>query len=191
MSNHLETKDALALLNQLKATVQEFATREEKINADFRTRSAAEEKAFEAARESRVAQNAELLSQAEAGHRESIARCEARFEERKKRISRSHMESRRRAMDAIHEQEGKRKYKVQEGTLNAEKRREACLGAAAAALEEFETRVTQAQHALLQLGTTVRNAFSGYGGITRMLSGERPVSVDAALEHEKMLAQSN
>ncbi|HEY9510276.1 MAG TPA: hypothetical protein VIV82_10480, partial [Verrucomicrobiae bacterium] len=132
MSNHLGTQEAIALLNRLKTAIQDFAAREEKISAEFRSRTAKEDKDFETASATRASQNADELAQAESNFQAELKKVEARYQQRKARISRGHIESRRRALDAINEEEGKRKYKVQEGTFNAEKRRDAELAAAAA-----------------------------------------------------------
>ncbi len=181
----------LALLSRLKEAVQEFAAREEKLNAEFRTRSAAEDKAFEAATETLATQNAEALTVAEAAFNEQLAQCEARYQRRKSRISRGHMESRRRALDAINDQEGKRKYKVQEGTLGAERRRETDLDAVTEALEEFNGRLAQSQDALAQLGGLVRFAFGGYGQITRMLSTPIAVQPETGGDENQLLKQAD
>ncbi|MBC8096992.1 MAG: hypothetical protein H7Y43_14390, partial [Akkermansiaceae bacterium] len=191
MSSQLGTKDTLALLNQIKDLVQDFAAREEKLNLEFRTRTAAEEKAFEAASVEHSTRHAETLAQSETAFTHAIARHEARFQTRKNWISHSHMESRRRALDAIRDQEDKRKYKVQEGTLSAEKRREADLASAAAALEDVNARLVQSEASLAQLGRAVRYAFSGYGQITRMLSQPITVQVEATPDENKLLNQAH
>ena len=180
------------MLNRLKTAIQDFAAREEKISAEFRSRTAKEDKDFETASATRASQNADELAQAESNFQAELKKVEARYQQRKARISRGHIESRRRALDAINEEEGKRKYKVQEGTFNAEKRRDAELAAAAAALEEFNGRLAQSQESLARLGQRVRFAFSGYGSITRMLSRESTIEPQpASTDPEALLNQAN
>ncbi len=111
MSSHLGIHETLALLNRLRETVQEFAAREEKLSAGFRARSAAESKAFEAASSEQMTQAAEALARADAGFQAEKQKCQARYERRKGKISQGHLASRKRALDAIRDQEGRRKYK--------------------------------------------------------------------------------
>jgi len=48
VNRNLGVNEMLALLDALKGAVEDFATREEKLNHDFQTRSTAEFNAFEA-----------------------------------------------------------------------------------------------------------------------------------------------
>ena len=50
MNKNPGVNEMLALLDALKGAVEDFAAREEKLNHDFQTRSAAELNAFESAR---------------------------------------------------------------------------------------------------------------------------------------------
>jgi len=184
------TNETLALIDQLVAAMQEFAAREQRLLAEFRTRTAADQHAFTTAREAELARRSQMLAQAELNSQHAMEGLQQRFEQRKARINRGHMESRRRALDAIHEVEGRRKYKVQEGTLNAEKRRDAELAALAADDAAFNGRLIEAQQWLAQLATSTRFAFSGYGKITRMLSREHPVPSVAAASPDEMLEKA-
>lgn len=177
------TKEIITLLNRLKETVQEFAAREEKLNAGFRSRAAAEEKNFETASTAQAERTAQLIAEAEVGFQQDAERCKVRFENRKLKIGHGHMESRRRALEAIHNQEGKRKYKVQEGTLNSEKRREAQLAQSVADIEDFNARFADSQQALAQLERSARSGFRGYGGI-REIATDQALPADGADENQ-------
>ena len=65
----------LALLDALKGAVEDFAAREEKLNHDFQTRSAAELDAFESAKLEQQSKQAEALAAAEAALEEERNRC--------------------------------------------------------------------------------------------------------------------
>ncbi len=187
MSSLLGTRETVALLVQLRTAAQDFAAREERISAEFRTRTAAEVKSHKAAAEELESKRANLLTTAESDFKEREARLESAYQARRARISRGHMESRRRAMDAIHEQEGRRKYKVQEGTLNAEKRREAQTTEAQTTLAALNSRIAERQQSIAELGVKVRFAFSGFGALTRLLSQERSAQIAPGADAEQTL----
>jgi hypothetical protein len=190
VSNHLGTTDALALLDGLKAAVHEFAAREEKLNAEFRARSNAETKTFDQAAAVQAAETSEIMARATAEFQNEREQSAARFQKRKARINQAHMASRKRALDAIRDEEGKRKYKVQEGTLNAERRRETSLADAAKALEDFNGRLAENQQALDTLERSIVRAFRGNSGFNKMLALERTGAVDASADENQLLQQA-
>ena len=81
MSN-LGVNEMLALLDALKSAFQDFAAREEELNGEFRARSAAETKAFEAATQEQALRLSERFAGAETGLEAEKKNCRARFEKR-------------------------------------------------------------------------------------------------------------
>ncbi len=175
MSSHPGANEMLKLLNALKGAVQEFAMREETVDGSYRAKVAAETKAFSAAANAQAAQISEAIAGAEAGLQADKDRNQARFEQRKRRINQAHFSSRKRALEDIRQQEGRVKYRVQEGTLGAERGREKELAAAATAHQDFHTRLAGSREAFELLEGATRGAFRGYGKFQRWLSPDRRV----------------
>ena len=183
MSSHLGTSETLALLKQLRDAVREFTAREDKLNAEFRARTTAQTRTFEAAAAAQVQHSAETVAKADAAFQEQKRQCQLRFDQRKVRINQAHMSSRKRALDAIRDKEGKRKYKVQEGTLNAERRRDADLKQAATDIEALNARLAQNGEEQNRIEVDVRKAFGGFAGFKQLLSAT--VAPDLTLSHDK------
>ncbi|PYJ03089.1 MAG: hypothetical protein DME25_13485, partial [Verrucomicrobia bacterium] len=163
----------VALLEKLKSAVEDFAAKEEKLNHDFQVQTAAQAKAFEAASKDQALQHDEGLARAEADFASQKEKCRAAFDRRKRRINEAHKTLRRQAMDGVSTQEGRRKHKLQEGAIRAERRRDADLANAAARLEEFRQRLAQSGEALARLEKSARKAFRGFGKFRRLLSLKR------------------
>ena len=66
MNSNLGVTEILALLDRLKSALQDFAAREEKLETEFRARSSAEARAFEAATSEQAEKQAARLAAAEA-----------------------------------------------------------------------------------------------------------------------------
>ena len=190
MSKHCGIKETLALVAQVKDAAQEFVAREQRLTAEMRARIAAENKAFETAATAQATQAAQDLKQAQADFEVNRERRQRQFELRKKRINQAHITSRSRAMDAIREHEGKRKYKVQEGTLGSERQRDADLAAAAARLQEFTAKLADADAGLQSAEQQARAALRGYSSLCRRLQTEAGPGIDPAADEEQLLARS-
>src|SRR5436190_23398946 len=117
----------LALLDALKSSAEEFAAREEKLNRDFQTRSTAELTAFEAARQKEETEWSARIADAEATLESAKTRVQVRFEKRKARLNQAHHIVRKAVMESVSHDEGRRKYKIQESSLEAERRKQAGL----------------------------------------------------------------
>jgi hypothetical protein len=165
--------DILALLDSLRSAVRDFAAREETLASEFRVRTAAETRNFETASAAQTDESATAASNAEAAFAAAGAHAESRFASRKSWLNRAHINARKNVMDDITEKEGQQRYRVQEGTLNAEKRREAELARAAGVLEEFNHRAAETRDALLQLGSSARQSFGGYRKFQKLLAWDR------------------
>jgi hypothetical protein len=164
----------LALLDSLKGAARDFAAREQKLNSDFRAKSTAELQAFEAASLDQTSALAERVDGEEAAFQTQQAQCQSVLDRRKDRINRAHASARKRAMDKISEQEGHGKFKIQQSVLETERRRDADLAAAAAALEAFKHKLSDTRDSFVLLESEAQNAFRGYGNLRRLLSHNRP-----------------
>ena len=98
MSN-LGVNEMLALLDALKGALHDFAAREEKLNGEFRARTSAEAKAFEASTEEQASRLSERIAGAETGLEAEKKNCRSGFERRKARISQAHLTCNRQVME--------------------------------------------------------------------------------------------
>jgi S-DNA-T family DNA segregation ATPase FtsK/SpoIIIE len=173
VSNNYGAKDMVALLETLKNAMRDFAAREEKLNADFRARSAVETRAFDIAKDKQATAAAETLAKAEAEFGAAKERGTAQFEQRKAKLNQAHITVRKRVMDQITQQEADIKYSVQTGSLEAERVRDEKLVAAANALEDFNRRAGESQNRFAELEASAMKAFGGYGKFRKLLAPDR------------------
>jgi S-DNA-T family DNA segregation ATPase FtsK/SpoIIIE len=159
----------LALLDSLKSALRDFATREEKLNSDFRTRSGVETKAYEFACEKQRTDSSEKLAKAASDSESAKENLRKRFEERKARLNQAHIQVRKRVLDEISRQEADIKYSVQSGSLEAERVRDENLIATATAFEDFNRRATETYNRFALLEAAAKKAFAGYGKFQKLL----------------------
>ena len=177
----------LAVLNALKSAVREFALREESLEGDYHAQRAAEGRAHEAATAAHRSGMDEAEAAAAAGLEAERERLRARFEQRKRWINQAHFSSRKRALDRIRQQEGRIKYKVQEGSLRAERTRDEALAAANQEHTEFQARLAGSREDLAPLESAARSAFRGYGGFQKLLSRDAEIAGPDLLPDENDL----
>jgi hypothetical protein len=152
----------VALLETLKNALRDFAAREEKLNSDFRTRSAVETRAYDAAKDKQSTASAETIAISTAEFDALAAQAETHFEQRKVRLNQAHINARKRVLDAITQQEADIKYAVQTGSLEAERVRDEKLVATAAAFEDFNRRMGESQTRFAELEATAHKVLGGY-----------------------------
>jgi hypothetical protein len=182
----------LAVLNALKGAVREFAMREETLEGGYHAQRIAEGRAHEAATAAHTAQIAEAMAAAEAGLQADRERLQTRFEQRKRWINQAHFSSRKRALGQIRQQEGRIKYKVQEGSLRAERTREVELAATAGAHAECHARLARSREELALLENAARAAFRGYGGFQKLLSRDGQITErDRSRDENELLAETD
>ena len=173
MNSNLGVTETLALLDRLKGAVEDFAAREEQLNHDFRVRSAAEAKAFDAASKEQEAEQSDVLARAEAGFAARKSKCQSSFDQRKRRINEAHKRLHKSALEDVSAQEGGRKHRLQESAIEAERRRDADLAGAAAQLEQFNQRLAESSQSLSLLERRAYRAFRGFWKFRRLLSPSR------------------
>ena len=173
MSSHLGLNETLALLDRLRSAVQDFAAREEKLAGEFRTRSAAETKAFDATTQRQESRLAVAIADAETAFETENDKWRSKFEKRKARISQAHLVVTKQVREGVGGREGRRKQKISESSTQAERDREAGLANATATLADFKTKLGESREAFNPLEKEARSAFRGYGKFLRLLSPNR------------------
>jgi S-DNA-T family DNA segregation ATPase FtsK/SpoIIIE len=167
-------KEMRALLDGLKNTVRDCAAREEKLNADFRARSAAGIKLVDEAAVERTERLADSIEKENAAFDDRKNRCQSGYESRKAQITRAHAAIQRKLFDEIGEQHGQRKHKIQANILEAERHRDDALANTVATLENFRQKTAEAAGALDGLEKLARKAFRSCGKFRRLLKKPRP-----------------
>ncbi len=171
-------------LDRLREALRNFAEREERIENEYQVRSNGEAKAYKAAREKQETEAAEALAIAESDLETAKAGAEAHFQKRKASLHKIYQTVREKGVEAVGLQEGKRKHRLQEASLEAERKRTAGLAEAAAFVENLHTDLTETRGEFVGLEIQARKAFRGYGAFRRMLSPTKtwpatPMSSDA------------
>jgi S-DNA-T family DNA segregation ATPase FtsK/SpoIIIE len=176
--------EVLGLLDALKAAVADFAGREEKLNADFRSRSAALLKTYEAQNREQEQKLADQLQEEQVAYESALAKTEARYERRKAEITRIHGIVRVRVMDEIAARDQAAKDKVREGTDEGARRRDEALAKNAAAQQEFQQMLTSIGESVSRSEMSARKMFGGYGSFKKLLEQEQPLTpADLAQDH--------
>ena len=187
MSRKLNVTETFEVVDSFKAVVSDFARREQKLNTDFRERTAAEQercdKAVQEVRDQLCADTgeaAEALQQA----RQAV---ETKHKGRVAWTTRAARTSKKRAMDRIDDKEGKRIHRLQMDTMQMTRNRETGLAAAEKALQDFRANLAAENERLGALEQTARKSFAGYGSFTRLLT--KPAEPDSVLDEHQMLLQ--
>jgi hypothetical protein len=162
----------LALLDRFRSAIQDFAAREEKLYGEFRARTSAETKAFEASTQEQASRLSERIAGAETGFEAEKKNCRSGFERRKARISQAHLTCNRQVMEGT-DREGRQKHGLQTSTMAAERKRDAELANAAATLENFKIKLAESREAFVLLEKTAGSAFRGYGKFRKLLAPHR------------------
>jgi hypothetical protein len=160
----------LALLEKLKGVVRDFRAREDKLDLDYRVRINNEKRALETTTKQHAQQQSERLANAEIEAQNELARWSSRFDRRKVLVNEAHKKLRRKAVDDVTEHEGRRKHKLQQNALEAEKRRDTDLANASTALKEFKAKLAVSQQEFANLEAEVFQTFRGYRKFRKLLS---------------------
>ncbi len=191
MSSNLGVGKTLELLDRLRGTVRDFATRAEKLNAEHNTRIGRERRLRDAAAEKQAKALAAAISDAEAAYASAREAATARHAGRRARIEQACLASKEKKLAAIESQTGTRKYELQRTMLQAERDRDAGLGDAATALEELRANLGAEQASLTPLETAARGAFAGYRKFVRALSKayQNAAAPDPARDANQLLVE--
>ena len=162
----------LALLDRLESAIRTFASREEKLNGEYRSRSSASAKAFEKATEERASQLAERIAGAEAAFEAEKQKLQSIFERRKSRITQAHLICTQQVTEGT-DRAGRRQRQIQKGAMETERLRDTELANAAAELERLQVKLAEAREGFVLLEKSTRSAFRGYGKFRRLLAPDR------------------
>ena len=135
VSNKLATGRILELLDSLKNAVQDFAARTDKLNEDFRTRTAKERLRCEAALDEHNRQLSAAIAETDLAFQAAKHAAERKYEHRKARIGRAYQVSKEQKLKEVDKTIDTRKYELQKRMLQADKDREAGLAKTAATFE--------------------------------------------------------
>ena len=172
MSSHLGVSETLALLDRLESAVRTFAAKEEKLDGEFRARSSAAAKTFEAATGEHTARLDERVAGVEAAFASEQQKLQSKFEQRKGRITQAHLTSTQQVMEGT-DRAGRRQRQIQAASREIERRRNTDLANAAAELEDLRARLAATRENFVQLEKAARRAFRGYGAFRRLLAPNR------------------
>jgi DNA segregation ATPase FtsK/SpoIIIE-like protein len=172
VSSHLGISEMLALLDRLESAIRTFASREEKLNGEYRSRSSATAKAFEKAAEEHASQLAERIAGAEAAFETGQRKLQSKFERRKSRITQAHLTCTQQVTDGT-DRAGRRQRQIQEGSLDTERRRDTELADATTQLEKLQVKLAGIRANFVPLENNARSAFRGYGTFRRLLAPDR------------------
>ena len=190
MSSDLSAGKALGLLNSLKATVEELATRADKLNEEHQSRVAKERLRSEAALEEHRKQLATATSEADATHSAVRSAAQATYEKRKFKIGKAYQASKERGLQKVDDRIGALKYELQKRMLQAERDRETGLATAQSRFEEFRRNLASEQERLAGLEQSAQRAFGGYWTLKRLfLKAYETSEVDAARDEQRLLAE--
>jgi DNA segregation ATPase FtsK/SpoIIIE, S-DNA-T family len=171
VSKQLTVTQARELLERLKATVQEFAAAEEKLNKDFRQKSDATEKRFKEDTETVAAQLVAETGEATRAFGEAKARFQARNEQRTARITRARKSSQKLAAQRVDDEEGGWKHKSQKGLLDTKRWRTDSLALNGTRLAEFNQQLEENRGRFTELEQAADISFRGYRKFRKQLAG--------------------
>ncbi|MBL9167070.1 MAG: ATP-binding protein [Verrucomicrobiales bacterium] len=190
MNNPWAVKQALEWVEQLRTLVAEATSREEWLNNDLSTRTKLARQQCQAAVDVVLRQFASERTAVEAGLQSARQRVLETYERRKARFKEAHKSAKKRALLAIEEEEGRRKYKLQMGTMQATRDRDSGLAAADKALDAYQKEREQDSKRLDHLEERANASFSGYGRWQRWLTGQGTrAEVDEAQDEQQMAEQ--
>src|SRR5437762_7247351 len=161
VNSRLTVTETVELLNQLKATVRDCATAEEKLNRELRANSELAEKRSKEEVTAREKQSAERLKEAEADFQATRERIKARHKYWAAHISKARHSSERLGFRRIDEAEGQRKHPLQKALLDTRKRREESLKANDAWLKDFRAQLAAARENFEALEQAAKKTLRG------------------------------
>jgi hypothetical protein len=178
-------KETLVAVERLRATVRDLAQREDQLAAEYAGRLTALERSRAGAFERLAAQMTRDEAAGRAQQQQAVAHLKAVHAARQQWIARGLIADRRRATQRVDQEESRRKYRVQEGSLQAERRREAQTAAADARLADVRHRCLEAEDAAAQMVAEAARLFRGDRALVRLLDREWPVPAPATEPDEE------
>jgi S-DNA-T family DNA segregation ATPase FtsK/SpoIIIE len=170
VSKYYSVEQTIELLSQLKKTVWEFATREEKLIHDLRSKVVR----IRGRREDEVEQINNTLSaeleKAKVASEQLRQVVQAEYERRKAKITAAHKTGKKKRLEAVIDREGRRKHRLQTETLQSKRNHESGLANAEATCQQFRTELAGDEQTLAGLENNARKAFGGYRNLAALVS---------------------
>src|SRR5262249_14167649 len=135
--------ETLALLDNLRQTIRDFAAREDKLNTDFHNRSDAAHKLYEEQTQKMESDWQASLAAAEENLQNKNSQAQPPTDNRKNRIEDAYKRARDKAASTVEKQDAKWRGQVQEGLTEAEQQRDSDLAAAATTNENFRQKFAE------------------------------------------------
>jgi ABC-type multidrug transport system fused ATPase/permease subunit len=190
VSKPLSVSDLGNLVNQLRNTSARISEARTRLEKDFATRKASLTRQADAElqrlQEEQSARRAEITSAAQ----ERIAHFESRAAERKSQIIKASGASRRQGLDRIDEAEGRRKFAVQKGLLDAERNRDQRIAELDREWSEFQLGTEGLRYRAATLREMARRSFRAYPNFPRLLRKSAQPAADKATEPSNLLDQA-
>lgn len=180
----------MELLETLRATVADFAAREDKLKQDFASASNAESQRRDKVLEQAKNHLTEALAEAETNF-QSAKEIEAEnYARRKTRIANAYKSTKKRSFKRVEDYEGFRKHKLQTETLQSQRNHETGLGNADKTFVEFRQSLAVEHEFIATLEQKVRKAFGRFGKFGRLLSQpDQPRDADSARDEYQLLSE--
>jgi S-DNA-T family DNA segregation ATPase FtsK/SpoIIIE len=154
----------------LKEAIEQISTRAEKLNEEFRTQAAREQRRYEAALEEQTTTRAAEEIQLQAEREAARVAANTGFERRKAWIGRAYQASKEQGLQQVEDRIGGQKYELQKRMLQSERDQQNGLATANSAFQQFQNSLASEQEALAQVERATQRAFKGYGGFQRLFS---------------------
>jgi hypothetical protein len=190
VSNHQGVKKTLALVEDLKAVVSDFAAREEKLDRDLRVKSGRERQHNEEEAAEEARQTAAERDAAESEFQAEKDAIESRYTQWKARINRARSSSKEQTSERIENRTGTRKYELQKLLMETERSRDGAFAQTAAHFQDFNTNLATELVNLEALERRARNSLRSYFKFSFMLArAKEKAEVNLAPDEEQLFAE--
>lgn len=169
-SNHLTARKTLEWIEVLRATVRDTVAAEEKLRQDFEGRLVLTRKQEQKAIDAVQSQLRIDLAALDEHFQQRRSTARDHYAQRPSRIKEARKASQKRAAQAIEEEEGRRKYKLQMDTMQAKREHESGLKSADQEWESFKKSLATLTTRFEEIEGSARSAFGGYRKFVRSLS---------------------
>lgn len=169
MNRHLNVREVQDRLEQVRSTVAELSLQARQVETEFRNGQSLEKRRFEAqltAENGRWEAELALWTSQQQQELEALDRW---VQQRRQRLGKAQRGARRSAMERIDLEEGRHKYAVQKGTLEAERRLKEGTEANESRYQEFLARSVPQQEQLALVEHQAAAAMRGFSRFRRAL----------------------
>ena len=181
--------ETLALLDNLRRTIREFAEREEKLNTDFRNRTGVAQHRYDTQSLAMETAWDERLAATETDFQTKKQQAQAQSDHRKDWIERAYKNARNHASSNVEKRDANWRGQVQSGLAEAEQKRDADLAAAATANETYRQKLSEAEVTFENLEKKARRAFHISGKFRQLLRRPPVESPDTAFDGDEFFVR--